>query len=101
MSQIRQVIPVTLRSAKDNVSSRGIQPGKYYLVDEQIWWSGMANPLNARAWVMQERLLSPRILHFTQERMPRRTHSAGNMADGLPAPPKPDVSLNAACLPSS
>ncbi|CVL08008.1 related to tol protein [Fusarium mangiferae] len=68
-SHIRQAIIVTLRSAKDNASSRGIQPGKYYLVDQHLWGSAMANPLNARAWVMQERLLSRRIVHFTQERI--------------------------------
>ncbi|KAF4440813.1 HET-domain-containing [Fusarium acutatum] len=68
-SQIRQAIPVTLGSAKDNVNSTGMQPGKYHLVDQHLWGSGMANPLNARAWVMQERLLSPRILHFTQDKI--------------------------------
>ncbi|KAG5770216.1 hypothetical protein H9Q72_002790 [Fusarium xylarioides] len=64
-----QAIPVTLESAKDNISSRGIQPGRYYLMNQNLWGSAMANPLNARAWVMQERLLSPRILHFTQDRI--------------------------------
>lgn len=68
-SHIRQPILVTLRSAKDNVGSKVIHPGKYYLVDQHLWGSAMANPLNARAWVMQERLLSPRVLHFTQERI--------------------------------
>ncbi|SCN67797.1 related to tol protein [Fusarium fujikuroi] len=65
-SQIRQAIPVTLGPANDN---KGIQPEKYYLVDQRLWGSAMASPLNERAWVMQERLLSPRILHFTQERI--------------------------------
>lgn len=35
-SHIRQAILVTLRSAQDNLSSRAINPGKYYLVDQHL-----------------------------------------------------------------
>lgn len=40
-------------------------PGTHYLYDSALWRLGMTRaPLNTRAWVVQERILSPRILHF-------------------------------------
>ncbi|KAJ2901407.1 hypothetical protein MKZ38_001889 [Zalerion maritima] len=41
------------------------EAGKYFLIDVDVWRSVNDLPLNRRAWVLQERLLSPRILHFT------------------------------------
>lgn len=39
--------------------------GLYYLFDSDLWGSSVSNaPLNHRAWVVQERILSPRIVHF-------------------------------------
>ncbi|KAL1650254.1 hypothetical protein SLS58_001065 [Diplodia intermedia] len=40
-------------------------PGAYYLFNGDIWDREVESaPLNARGWVLQERLLAPRILHF-------------------------------------
>lgn len=40
-------------------------PGNYYLYDSAFWRHGMTRaPLNTRAWVVQERVLAPRVLHF-------------------------------------
>jgi hypothetical protein len=44
--------------------------GQYYLVDENLWEDGVSNaPLNRRAWVVQERILSPRIIHFGAQQL--------------------------------
>lgn len=40
-------------------------PGNYYLYDSTFWRHGVTRaPLNTRAWVVQERILAPRVLHF-------------------------------------
>lgn len=37
----------------------------YYLADRDLWQDSVAEaPLNTRGWVLQERVLSPRALHF-------------------------------------
>jgi hypothetical protein len=42
----------------------------YYLLDAGIWWKHFKNaPLNRRAWVLQERLLAPRVLHFDRDQL--------------------------------
>jgi Heterokaryon incompatibility protein (HET) len=42
-----------------------LQEGKHFLVDRDMWVTGVNNaPLNQRGWVVQERILSPRTLHF-------------------------------------
>jgi Heterokaryon incompatibility protein (HET) len=42
-----------------------IEAGKYLLVDVDMFRNGVDNaPLNRRGWVVQERSLSPRTLHF-------------------------------------
>jgi hypothetical protein len=41
--------------------------GEYRLYSESYWTRSVDNaPVNSRAWVLQERLLAPRILHFSQ-----------------------------------
>jgi hypothetical protein len=45
-------------------------PGKHYLYDSMLWSMGMKYaPLNNRAWVVQERFLAPRILHFGENQL--------------------------------
>jgi len=42
----------------------------FYLTDIDVWWERFENsPLHQRAWVFQERLLSPRVLHFDQDQL--------------------------------
>jgi hypothetical protein len=44
--------------------------GKHYLYDSMFWSMGMKYaPLNNRAWVVQERVLAPRILHFGENQL--------------------------------
>lgn len=39
--------------------------GSFYCVDASLWPKNIGEaPLNRRAWVTQERILSPRVLHF-------------------------------------
>jgi hypothetical protein len=39
--------------------------GDYHLVDSFLWVDGVEHaPLNKRGWVVQERFLSPRVMHF-------------------------------------
>lgn len=39
--------------------------GRYFLAEHGMWTEGVDDaPLNQRAWVVQERMLSPRTLHF-------------------------------------
>ncbi|KAI1323938.1 hypothetical protein F5Y16DRAFT_325901 [Xylariaceae sp. FL0255] len=42
----------------------------YYLYDQEFWFRNIVQaPLNKRGWVLQERMLSPRILHFTDTQL--------------------------------
>lgn len=44
--------------------------GSFYCVDASLWPKNIGEaPLNRRAWVTQERMLSPRILHFGMQQM--------------------------------
>ena len=53
-----------------SVSWLGVPQGIYCICDGYIWQDNIVNaPLNQRAWVVQERLLSPRILHFGRDQM--------------------------------
>jgi hypothetical protein len=42
----------------------------FYVTDVDLWWQRFEkSPLNQRAWVFQERLLSPRVLHFDEDQL--------------------------------
>lgn len=44
--------------------------GSYYCVDGSLWPKNIGEaPLNHRAWVTQERILSPRVLHFGMQQI--------------------------------
>ncbi|KAH8807418.1 heterokaryon incompatibility protein-domain-containing protein [Xylogone sp. PMI_703] len=46
------------------------ETNRAYLTDINLWWNRFKKmPLNQRAWVVQERLLSPRVLHFDQDQL--------------------------------
>jgi hypothetical protein len=60
-----QVKPAVTRFLLD-YSSNSVKPkGLHYVSEAKFWSDNVLNaPLNRRGWVCQERLLTPRILHF-------------------------------------
>ncbi|KAJ0314894.1 hypothetical protein Brms1b_006428 [Colletotrichum noveboracense] len=58
------------------------------IIDLEFWSHGVGQcPLNKRGWVLQERLLSPRVLHFGRDQLywECREHAAAECyPDGLP-----------------
>lgn len=56
----------------DGTTQRGAIPlrGQWYLWDDRHWPRSVSDaPLNRRAWVVQERVLSPCIIHFGKEQL--------------------------------
>lgn len=59
-----------IKTVTVSISWQGARQGIYEVCDGNIWQEDIVNaPLNQRAWVVQERLLSPRILHFGREQI--------------------------------
>ncbi|KAF7951356.1 hypothetical protein EAE96_006671 [Botrytis aclada] len=75
--------PCIVKSTWDNVPN-----GEFVITDFQFWKDRIySSPCNKRAWITQERWLSPRILHFTFDQMvwECRTHEASETFSlGLP-----------------
>lgn len=64
------VRPVLVSVSAQPFQSYPIQPGQYGLFDMYLWTLNITEqPLNRRAWVFQERLMSPRIVHFTKDQV--------------------------------
>lgn len=63
--------PLAIRPTKIPLSRRIRKLGeRYWAVNAQVWQSNVENaPLNLRGWVCQERLLSPRTLHFGRDQL--------------------------------
>ena len=56
--------PLAIRPFRARVDGAQVK-GSYYLFNPRLWADGVDDaPLNRRAWVVQERLLSPCNLHF-------------------------------------
>ena len=54
----------------NNVTWRGMPEGYYDCIDPELWYRDISmSPLGRRAWVVQERLLAPRVLHFTARQL--------------------------------
>ncbi|KAI1372074.1 heterokaryon incompatibility protein-domain-containing protein [Hypoxylon crocopeplum] len=82
--------PAKFRShAKEEARRQAIFPnGNYVCFDERFWERGITlAPLMGRGWVFQERLLSPRTLHFGAEQLfweCRETEACEAFPTGLP-----------------
>ena len=67
----------------------GLKATTFRIVDYGLWEKLItAAPLNKRAWVVQERLLSPRVLHFGRTQIAwecRELDACETYSDGLPA----------------
>ncbi|EXL69931.1 hypothetical protein FOPG_14170 [Fusarium oxysporum f. sp. conglutinans race 2 54008] len=49
---------------------RGFRVGPWVFLNDSIWTDGVAStPLSTRGWVVQERFLAPRVLHFTENQI--------------------------------
>src|SRR6202000_2338412 len=68
--------------------------GKYNLMSHQIihrdFWMKLVEEatINKRAWVVQERLLSPRVLHFARDQLAWECHeleACDSYPNGIPA----------------
>jgi hypothetical protein len=57
--------PTAVEPCHADVRWGGTEQFKHLLINQDYWLDGVADaPLNRRAWVVQERLLAPRVLHF-------------------------------------
>lgn len=82
----------------DKWGERGLTAGLYYLQIQHNWRREViGSPLNNRGWVLQERLLSPRILHFTGRRIYFECNTA-IMCEDMPKIPLLDEDCNEALL---
>ncbi|UPK89574.1 hypothetical protein LCI18_000509 [Fusarium solani-melongenae] len=60
------IVSIKFRSTEDSEDSEE-QEFEYFLVDNDTWDCEVTDsPINSRGWVLQERFLSPRVLHFCQ-----------------------------------
>jgi hypothetical protein len=79
---------------KSDIKANGqtaLKSASYNCVDMDIWSHGVDEaPLNRRAWVVQERLLSPRVLHFGRNQIfweCRESETCELFPRGLPKQP--------------
>ncbi|KAL1626589.1 hypothetical protein SLS54_002751 [Diplodia seriata] len=64
----QDVIPASFQS--DSSMQLFEQPGRWVILPHQLWASQLLqNMLYTRAWVFQERLLSPRLLHYSHRQV--------------------------------
>lgn len=77
----------TIKSEWDNQDN-----GTWEVIDGDFWYARMDKaPLNQRGWVMQERWLSPRVLHYGQDQIMwecSELEACETYPDGLPKPLK-------------
>lgn len=62
--------PLSVKLCRVKATWTPPQPGEYCCIDDESWNREVfESPLNRRAWVVQERLLAPRILHFAADQL--------------------------------
>lgn len=85
--------PLLARACKVDFTWELPLQGSYYCVDGSLWPKNVGEaPLNRRGWVTQERILSPRIVHFGVQQLFWECHeleACESFPDGLPESPDP------------
>jgi len=81
----------------DPIMQEKLVPGLYYCMDFDFWRDQVEEaPLNQRAWVLQERILSPRTVHFAQKQVfwqCRQQEACETFPDALPQWSSPATAL--------
>jgi len=55
---------------RENETWHGIPRGRYECIDRLLWYRNVTDsPIGHRAWIVQERLLAPRVLHFAASQL--------------------------------
>jgi hypothetical protein len=66
---VERSIPL-VQPCRTNLAWNGPQEIPYLVANRNFWEENLSDaPLNRRAWVIQERLLAPRVLHFGREQL--------------------------------
>lgn len=85
--------PLLAQACKINLTWELPLKGSYHGLDRSLWSKNIGEaPLNRRGWVAQERILSPRILHFGTQQLFWECHemeACESFPDGLPESPDP------------
>ncbi|MCJ1396086.1 hypothetical protein MMC18_008974 [Xylographa bjoerkii] len=81
--------PDLVHPFKINVAEASDLCRPFYCFPSEVWIDGVGKaPLNKRAWVQQERLLSRRVLHFGSQQLFRECHeleACESFPQGLPS----------------
>lgn len=77
----------------------GVLQGRFYVADYSVWGRRIDGAvLNSRAWVLQERLLAPRTVHFASDQVwwtcINASHCNEQWPNGCPPPTWSSISLN-------
>jgi hypothetical protein len=93
--------PLVANPCMIEASWEGLVPGKYICVDSSAYKRRVnEGPLNQRAWVLQERLLAPRVVHFAYDQLwweCSRIRACESFPEGVPeesCPISPDVATS-------
>ncbi|CAH0045699.1 unnamed protein product [Clonostachys solani] len=80
--------PLDLQHCVVRAGWTGIAPESFYIYDWMTWDNPIVRaPLNGRGWVLQERILSPRVLHFSHNQLAWECHekdACEMYPDGIP-----------------
>jgi hypothetical protein len=84
----RERSPLDLQHCVVRAEWTGIAPQSFYIYDRMTWDNFIVRaPLNGRGWVLQERILSPRVLHFSHNQLAWEWHekdACEMYPDGIP-----------------
>lgn len=85
--------PLLAQACKIDLTWKLPLKGSFFGIDRNLWTKNVGEaPLNYRGWVVQERILSPRILHFARQQLFWECHeieACESFPGGLPESPDP------------
>lgn len=66
----RDIMSIESTGGSEGTTPLVVPSETYYLLNGKVWQHGVDKaPLNTRGWVLQERLFSPRIVHFSRHQL--------------------------------
>jgi hypothetical protein len=90
----RERDPRSIKPCRVDARWTGLPKGHFNIYHEMLWRSDVAAaPLHKRAWVVQERLLAPRVLHFGREQLFWECHTM-NACETYPDGLSPSLALS-------